>query len=215
MSVIGAVNPDLRRGVVSAADFRSTSRSGQRRDGWGSGREAVRRAGLVVLVVSALATLSALLGMTFTDNTAADTSTPLLASAVISAFAPTYDAVVQDEAANPLASTGGGGDAARTDTTAAALGSMGVMPPPRLDDRSRSGTPTTNVSRVIAEAFAAGAGSTGSGVHNGSVSSGGSGGLAILPALGTLPDQRLPRQVCTDYSCRATWIFSRPLVRPG
>jgi hypothetical protein len=206
-------NPGLRCDAVSVAGLRRTSRSGQRRGGWGGGREIVRRAGLELLIVSALATLSVLLGVTLIDTTAA-TSTPLLASTIINVFAPTPLAV-HDQAANPLASTGGRGDAARSDAMAVALGTMGVTAPPRLDDRSGPGTLTADAARAIAEAFAAGAESAGSGVHGGSVSSGGSGGLAILLALSMLPDHRLPRRIWINYLCRMTWIFSRPLVRPG
>jgi hypothetical protein len=118
---------------------------------------------------------------------------------------------VPDEAPNPLAFTGGRADAPRSDVMAAALGSLGAAPPPRLDDRSAP----ASVARVTAEAFAAGAGSAGSGVHSGPVSSGGSGGLAVLLALGMLPDHRLPRLVCSTYNGRVTRLSSRPLIRPG
>jgi hypothetical protein len=205
-------NPGLWRNAVSAASFRRTSRSAQRRGGWGGGREAVRRAGLKLLVVSALATLSVLLMVSLTHNSAAATSTPLLASTTTNVFDPTPHAAAQDEEANLLASFGGRDYAARGDAMAAALGFMGVAPPPRLDDRSGPDISTVDVARVIAEAFATGADSAGSGVHGGSVSSG---GLAILIALGMLPDRQLSCRICTDYLCHLAWVFSRPPVHPG
>ncbi|MGH3869512.1 MAG: hypothetical protein ACRDQ4_26085 [Pseudonocardiaceae bacterium] len=71
MSVISVEIRGLRRDAMSAAGFRHAFRSG-----------------LNLLVVSALATLAVLLGMTLTDDSAAATSTPLLAS-IMHAFVPT------------------------------------------------------------------------------------------------------------------------------
>ncbi len=205
-------NPGPRRDALSTAGFLRTSRSDQHRGGWGGGRETVRRTGLTLLVTSALTTLSVLLGVTLTDDAAATTSTPLLASTIINVAAATPHTDVQDVPTNQLASTGGRGDPTRSDAMAAGLGFMGITSPPPLDDRRSPDAPTADVARMIAEAFGAGADSAGSGVHGGSVSSA---GLAILLALAMLPDCQLPRRICTDYLCHPTWIFSRPLVRPG
>lgn len=202
----------LRWDAVSAAGFVRTSRFDQLRGGRDAGRATMH--GLKLLVVSMLVTLSVLLGGTHTHNTADATSTPMLGSTILSVFAPTTHAVY-DGAANPLAATGGRSDTARTDAVAVAMGFTGVPPPSRLDDHSGPGRPVAGVARMIAEAFAAGAGFAGSGVHGSSVSSGGSSGLAILPALGTLPDRQLSHSICTDYLCRFAWVFSRPVVRPG
>ncbi|HSZ29452.1 MAG TPA: hypothetical protein VK784_06795 [Pseudonocardiaceae bacterium] len=214
MSVISVEIRSPRRDAMSAAGFRCAFWSGQRRSGWSGSRATVRRARLDLMVVGALATLAVLLGVTLTDTSAAATSTPLLAG-VMNAFVPTPHAVVPDEEADPLASTGGRDDAPRSEIMAAALGSTDVTPPLRFGDRSGPGTPPASVARVTAEAFAAGAGSAGSGVHSDPVSSGGSGGLAILLALGMLPDRRLPRQVFSDYHGHVRRASSRPLIRPG
>jgi hypothetical protein len=214
MSVISVEIRGPRRDAMGAAGFRCAFWSGQRRGGWGGSRATVRRARLDLMVVSALATLAVLLGVTLTETSVAATSTPLLAG-IMNAFVPTPHAVVPDEEADPLASTGGRGDAPRSDTVAAALGSTDVTPPLRLGDRSGPGTPPASVARVTAEAFAAGAGSAGSGVHSTPVSSGGSSGLAILLTLGMFLDRWLPRQVFSDYPGRVCRISSRPLIRPG
>jgi hypothetical protein len=197
MSVISVGIRGQRRDAMSAAGFRRTFRSG-----------------LDLLVVSALATLAVLLGVTLTDTSATATSTPLLAG-IMNAFVPTPPAAMPDEAANPLASTGSRSDATRIDMMAAALSSTDVAPPPRLGDRSGPGAPPASVARVTAEAFAAGAGSAGSGIHSAPVSSGGPGGLAILLALGMLPHRRLPRHVFSDCHGRVRRISARPLIRPG
>jgi len=198
MSVIRVGIRDPWRDAISATGFRRTFRSG-----------------LHLLVVSALATLVVLLGVTLTDTSAAVTSTPLLAG-IMNAFVPTPPAAMPDEAANPLASsTGDRSDATRSDIMAAALGSTDVAPPARPGDHSGPGASTVNIARVTAEAFAAGAGSAGSGVHSGPVSSSGSSGLAILLALSMLVDRWLPRHMFSDYPGRVRRISSRPLIRPG
>jgi hypothetical protein len=198
MSVISVEIQGMRRDAVRAAGVRCTFRSG-----------------LHLLVVSALATLAVVLGMTLSDTSALAISTSLLAS-IMNAFVPTPPAAMPDEAANPLASsTGDRSDATRSDVMATALGSTDVAPPPHLGDRSGPGAPTMSVARVTAEAFAAGAGSAGSGVHSTPVSSGGSSGLAILLTLGMFLDRWLPRQVFSDYPGRVCRISSRPLIRPG
>lgn len=172
----------------------------------------MHRTSLKLLIISMLVTLSALFGVTRTTNTAAAISTPLIGSINISVFAPTR--AVYEAAANPLAANNGRSEAARSDVMAAALGFMNVAPPPRPDERSED-TPKAGVARVIAEAIGAGGGFASFGVHGDLGSTGASGALAILLALGMLPDFRFPRRLSTDYLCRIISIFLRPLVRPG
>jgi hypothetical protein len=199
---------------AGALPTRSRARSDQsRRACWAAvgGLRVVHRASLNLLVVHGLTVLAMLLGLVLADGRVA--TTPTLVSGVNGAEPKDY-AATNHEPANPAAAFMSLDDDEPKEGLASAMASMGGEPTPRSGIPAVLPMPTGYVGNLIAEGLVAGAGSAGTaGEASGSAASGGV--LAILLALSVMVFPGLPRHVCVEYLGRLTWMFSRPLVRPG
>ncbi len=179
----------------------------------GRSLKVVRRASLKLLVFGGFTVLVALLlELILADGGIASLSAPAgaVADAIVKTEATTYY-----EQANPAPSIGHN-NSKPSSGWASALGSMGDTPTLRSRTADSTRLPVGYIAGAIAEGFVPGAGSAGT--VGGTSTAGGtstSGVFAILLALGVIAFPNLSQWMGTEYCSRLTWVFSRPLVRPG